>query len=204
MSTATLVSFMPFELAEEKIGIFPPTYYLPPSDTKKPTLLVVHDAMYYMETWVGENKNMFPVPMNAQDLCRSIVSDYRNSLVEVDESAYPALFFVPEEVDADTLLKKYGKEVLAAVTTQNNWFRRLIEKADDLWEKHRQHRVIPDDARAAARVLGLDRPWIVSVRQTSKCPACETPVSPTQIICSTCRCILNKDAYDKQKFAMAG
>lgn len=199
---ATLVSFVPLDIEEEKIGIFPSNYNLRASDGSTPELLVVQDAKYYIETWQGEDKTLFPVPQNAVDLANAICLDYRNSMIGVEEHACPAFFAVAEEVDVDKLMKKFKATVDNALLKQKNWFDGVIRRADDVWEKYHQHRMISDLDRIVASVLRLDRPWMGTIKQLSTCPACFNSVDPKQALCGNCRCIINKAAYDSLQFAL--
>ena len=203
MSKCTIVSYFPREFDERIPHIFPSRYFIPASDGINPKFLVVDDATYYLENWIGEQAQKIPIRIASEELANSLVSDFRQSLIKVAEDSYPAVFWLAGEVDITSLQKQYKSQMEAAIRCQKNWFTSLVREADDLWEKFHQHRAIGTMERLAAKNLLLDRPWISFDAETVKCPACHKAVNPSQAVCTNCRCIINKEAYKKLEFASA-
>lgn len=204
MSKATIVSFFPREFDERVPHIFPSRYFIPASDGQIPQLLVIEDATYYIENFVGDNVQKIPIRVTAEELANSLTSDFRTSLIQTSEDAYPAIFWVSGEIDYNGLMKNHKAKVEEALRYQRNWLLNLVKTADDLWERFHQHRAIGTLERIAAKQLMLNRPWIDTNVELIRCPACNNPVSPVQAVCTNCRCIINKDAYKKLEFATTG
>lgn len=188
---ATVVSFMPWAINETKPGLIPEVYYIPPCEGDKPAVIHIHDARSNL--YVRDGKT-YPLTHPAEEVANAIVMDYCRALLESDDNAKPALFWVPGKLTPDEVLGKFAKEIIEAKKKQNNWFLKLIRLADDDWAKTGQHRMITDLQRYAAKSLGwLTRPWMQSSEPTEfiKCPACATLVNNTAAVCSNCGYVTN-------------
>ena len=199
---ATVVSIVPFELNEEKPGVYPGNFYIPAA-IGGPEVLVVGQSVYHIE--VDENRSV-TVPCPANEIARSIVEDYVNSNLAYSEkeNAAPGLFWEIGRYTKIEVITKLGTQLERAKLRQINWFNKLVEMADDDWEKTRQHKTISDMQRFACKSLGLSRPWvIVPVKPGSnkECIACRSVVHPEAIVCPQCRAILNIEAWKKMQFA---
>ena len=208
---ATVISVVPFEIIENKPGIYPGTFTVPASKDEVPQVLNVGESIYFVET--SEPGRSITVRCSPNEVARSIVEDYLSSNLAYSSElqAAPGVFWVMGKFSQTEILTKFSKEIETAKKWQLNWFRRLVEMADDDWEKTRQHRTISDMQRFACKAMGLNRPWIIAQQETygqtiaqySKCPACQSNVLKEAIVCSSCRCILNIDKYKSMKFAIA-
>ena len=76
----------------------------------------------------------------------------------------------------------------------------MIKEADDHWTKFRQHRMISDPQREAARRLGFTREWLIREVSNTRCPACTTFNSPDAIVCVNCKCVLQPDKVKGLQF----
>jgi hypothetical protein len=205
MAKATIVSFVPFPITEEKPGVYPGYFHIPPCrDVDIPNLLVIGDSKYHVEI---DADRTVTVPCPAPDMARSIVNDYLISNLEysVEHESMPAIFWVEGERTWEQIQKNNAEQIVQVRQYQLNWFRRLVTLADDDWERTRQHRAITDTQRHAARALGLSRPWIIPTtaeRETKKfCIACRSEVHPEAVVCQNCRAILNIVEYSKLQFS---
>lgn len=204
MSHATLISIVPFKIQEFKPGIYPGFFELAPCKNNVPEILNIQDSVYHVE--IDENRTI-TVKCQAEDIAKSLVSDYvvSNLQYSIEANAAPGFMWKPGKLSVNDVLMKFGDDLAALRVTQMNWFSRLVQLADDDWEKSRQHKFISDMQRFAAKALGLDKPWIITPQtielRTEKCPACQTLVMPEAIVCSQCRCVLNFEKYEKLKFA---
>lgn len=198
---STIVSLYPLEFHEYVPGLFPSLYEIPPSDGQIPQVLHVGEAFYLIE--VGEDRPSVRITKSADAIANSLVQDFMTSSMHIDEEARPAIFVIHDEVDANTVLKTHGAKVQQAIKMQKNWFTKLVRLADDEWQKYRQHRVITDLFRIAARQLKLDREWLDIKTDTISCPGCGMAVNPVQALCGHCRVIINQEAYKSLKFAEA-
>lgn len=199
----TMVSYYPLPFDEFVGFVYPSRYYIPASDGKHPQFLKVEDAFYLVPNLTREDAPQIRIIVPAQELAQNMVNDFRSSSMYTGENAYPAVFYVPESVDEQTLLKKYTREVSNALEAQKRWFIRLVMAADDAWAKTKQHRMISDIQRMAANILGYDREWLRVIQEVAKCPGCGFTVSPSQAICGNCKCIINPELYKTLKFADA-
>lgn len=204
MSKATVVSFVPFPIIEEKPGVYPGYFHIPPCRTEEPNLLIVGDSKYHVEI---DPDRTVTVPCPAAQMARSIVEDYVISCLEysVEHESQPAIFWVDGELSYSAIEKTHKETIERVKQFQLNWFRRLVTLADDDWERTRQHRSITDMQRTACKLLGLDRPWIIpaaNAKETKKlCIACRSVVDPLAIVCATCKAILDPVAYASLSFA---
>lgn len=203
MSRATVISLVPFPIAEFKPGIYPGFFEIEPSTDNVPQLLVVEDSKYHVE--IDENRTI-TVKCPAEDIARSIVEDYvsANLAFDIEEDASPAIFWKPGKFDLEGVKSNFSKDIEYQLGRQIRWFNKLVRMADDDWEKTRQHKAISDIQRYAAKALKLARPWvIVSAVQEGiiKCIACQQTVDAKAIVCPFCKCILNMDKYKTLQFA---
>lgn len=201
---STLVSVVPFGISEFKPGIYPGFFELPPSINYEPQILVIGDSVYHVEIDVGR---IITVKCPSDDIARSVVYDYvtANLAYSAEDNSGPGLFWVSGAQNHATIKSNFSKQLQDAKNSQIRWFNKLITMADDDWEKSRQHKFISDMQRFAAKSLGLNRPWVVvpppPAVLTTKCPACQSLISPDAVICPSCRCIINMDKYKSFQFA---
>lgn len=205
----TVISILPFDLREPKPGLNPGEFLIPAcKNPKVPTCLVIKEGTYgiYLDGDRGTLRARTP----SSEVARSIFEDYISAQLAVDENSKPGLFAVPGVVTAEDFENDDDlKELLAFITKQQeNWFDRLIKLGDDIWNRYHQHGAITDLMRYAAKSLGkADLDWMkVSASSEERptmttCPACMTTVNDKAIICSSCGCVLNADAYEKLSFA---
>lgn len=206
---SSVISLVPFALEEEKWGIYPGSFKIPAAKNNIPEILVVGDSIYYVEVDVGRS---IPVTTPSYKIAQSIVDDYINSSIGInaaDPTCGPGLFWVIGTFDLNRVYKECTEELEVVRSKQLKWFTRLIEMADDDWEKTRQHRAVTDMQRIAAKILNLDRPWIVSTPETIKalitknCPSCQNLISDLTVVCPQCKCIIDIDRYKQFQFAGA-
>lgn len=205
MSKATLISIVPFPIAEYKPGIYPGFFEVPASNNGIPQLLTIGDSKYHVE--IDENRTI-TVECASEKIANSIVEDYVTSNLEynVEDDAAPGFFFKPGKYDLAGVIKEFEKDLAFYRARQNRWFKRLVQLADDDWEKTRQHRAISDIQRYAAKALKLPRPWIINPvipdEGLVKCGACQSPIDSKAVVCPHCKCILNMEQYKKFQFAV--
>lgn len=200
---ATIASYFPLPVEEVVPHLYPSRYFIEASDGKHPKLLVVNDAYYILDNRAVEGQHIqgVKIPVPAEKLAASLVHDFKASAPHTTDEAFPAVFYVPKEVDAAELEKNYNKLIASHLNAQKLWFERLVRIADDDWQRYRMHRVITDMQRMAANRLNLDREWLTVLEEQKVCPACSSKVNIGQVICHNCRYILNEAAYKNMKFA---
>lgn len=204
MSKSTLVSIVPFPIAEMKPGIYPGFFELPASRNNNPECLVIGDSKFFVE--IDENRTI-TVWVPSDKLAQSVVNDYitSNLAYSQEKNAAPGFFWVEGELTSEDIVKKFSTTLLEqAKRRQSNWFEELVKMADDDWEKTRQHKFISDMQRHAAKSMKLERPWLITPNIDSglvACIACQSLISPNAIICPSCKMIINMEKYKQLQFA---
>jgi len=203
---STVVSLVPYEVKDSKPGIIPGEYTVPPSNGIIPALLIVKDANSPL--YRGSDMPNFNMIIPGEEIARSLVNDYIRAQLVYAEDAHPALFWIPGEFrDGNVVITKFNPELEKSRTVQNNWFKKLVELADDEWSRNHQHKTITDIQRFACRSLGLteQKEWYTSPDpvQMIKCPACMTMVEKAAVVCRNCKHILDPAQAKKLGFIAA-
>lgn len=200
---ATIVSLYPLEFHEFIPFLFPSVYHIDASDGKTPKILEIGEAFYLVPNPTSEDMPPLRITKSATSVADSLVRDFLNASMYADDDAHPAVFYLPDSWNSDSVMKNHRDKVNAALEKQKNWFKKLVLLADDDWQKYHQHKMITDLQRLAAKLLNIDREWTALEVLPLSCPACNTKVVPTQAVCHNCRCIINPEAYKNLKFAEA-
>lgn len=196
MSKSTLVSYARRDIHETIPGMACAFYSLPKSeDSKVPTFLTVEDSYYYKPDIEGNNDTVF-VP--SAQIAQGVVTMHITSQLGFSSESHPALFALPEVVvdNVEQLMKDFKKEVDVALRKQKAWFMRLVRMADDDWQQAQRHNMISDIQRTAARELGLERPYLITVEfeNIEDCPFCgKNLIANNAPICPNCMRILNPE-----------
>lgn len=205
---SSIISIVPFKIGpEEKPGLYPGSFTIPASKNGIPEILIIGSSIHYVEVDVDKS---IRVEDPSYIVAESIVYDYVSSQLgvqpETSGNRGPGIFWKSGRYDLNKVYKELTDDLNKAKERQNNWFLDMIKIADDDWEKFRQHRVITDMQRAAAKLLNLERPWSVAVTdiKSIKCPACQNVLNSDVIVCPNCRCIINLDKYKTLQFATVG
>lgn len=189
----TIVSLMPYAIQENKPGLIPDTFYIPPSNGKVPAVLHITDARSNLYVRDGRT---YPITHPAEEVANAIVNDYCIAQLQASDDARPAIFWVNGKLTGAEVLTKFPAEVAEAKTKQNRWFMKLVTLADDDWQRTKQFRMISDVQRHAAKSLGLiNKPWYLSPepQEFVKCPACNTLVEKNAAICANCKYVINRE-----------
>jgi hypothetical protein len=202
---STIASLLPFQLIESKPGLNPNEYTIAPAENGKFALTIIPNNVFYNVNPdpLSDAKEIrhIQVPVRSIELAQSIIQDYINSLLGVmPPDAVPGLFAVPGDWDNKTeFAVKHAKEILIYKNAQNQWFKNLVDIADDTWSKTRTPFGISDMQRSAAEMLGFKRDWLSPLpnEEAEKCPVCQNVVNFGAVKCISCGHILNKVAYDK-------
>ena len=202
---STVVSIIPKVITETKATIFPSTYVVPKAPIDGFALLVVGSASWFM---ANQNEKLPPieVQVNSWQLAESICLDYNSGILECNmNDRMPGLFCIPGEWDQKSILKftdrRTGRvfdQMLAdARWKQKNWFMALINQSDGDWAQSGGNpRVISDDARMAADILKLDKPWMQNTKafEMTDCPYCGELINPKFPVCKHCNRVVNAEA----------
>lgn len=199
---ATILSIYPEALRESKPGLHPGIYQLPACpDVRRPILIPIKPASHFI--YIGD-KRTYEVVNKAYDLARSIVYDIITSSLTATENAHPGFLALPGEVQYTELFTTYKDQVKAIQDIQANWFRSLVELADDYWNKYHTYNSISEIQRKAAQFLNLkDREWmsVTNSEVSNNCPVCQSLISPNAVVCKVCKAILDDKRYKEFSFA---
>lgn len=202
----TLVSIVPFLINEFKPGIYPGRFVISPClNPKVPSLLYVGTSVHFVPQFNGDEELPSTViKTHCKEIAHSVINDYMHGQMYVNEDCCPGLFMLPTEVSLEQIITKHKGALMSAEKKQLMWFGKLVQQADNDWNRYKRHTVISDIQRFAARALGLDdKEWLTPEAHeiNLKCPMCLSAVKPEASICATCRCILNEEKYASKKFA---
>lgn len=201
----TVISIVPFIIDETKPGLIPSRYVIPPSVNGEPQILHVGTAIHYV--YIDETRGSLQVRDPSFEIAKSIVQDYVNSQLGISEDAGPGIMYVNREMSLAEVKLNLKLELMRLKLHQNRWFENICRIADDDWTRYQKHTVISDFQRVAAETLGWDstkHPWMkiqATELKPNKCPACNTMVSENIVVCPACKCILDKEKYEKLAFA---
>lgn len=193
----TIISACPFPLDEKKPGLNPGVFKIPAANLAHQDIeiLVIKGSTY--PVYMDSDRGSMIIDEAPEKVADAVVKDFCSSHLGVDGSRMPAIFWVSGEYDKTDAKRIFAEQIIDAIKRQGEWFRRLVEMADDDWEKYHQHKFITDIQRYAGKALGLARPWIVkpeSIR-TQDCPGCASTVSGKAIKCPHCQTIINVQAW---------
>ena len=199
----TVVSIVPTYLNLDIVGIFPGSFRIPAADDDKPEVLYVGDSVHYV--YLGADRGMFKVKDLAADVCKSIVNDFKKSIICSNPGAEPGLFWMDGEVK--NVEKECAIELKNARELQKKWYVEMINMADDDWQRSGHiHKTISNLQRLIAKKLGMDKEWLYQsdddvAMGSLKCPACKIIIDKDSVLCNNCKLILKPDEFRKLTFA---
>ena len=201
----TIVSIVPFLISEFKPGIYPGRFVIQPClDYNKPEILEVGTSVYFIPQFNGdEEMPAHVVKTSCKEIATAVIKDYLSAQMDVNEDCKPGLTFVSGRINPLEFSTKNAVAFLKLKRDQSSWFSKLVQRADNDWNKYKHHKVISENQRFACRALNLEREWLTPVytEVATKCPACLQNCLPNAIVCANCRCILKSEEYKKLSFA---
>lgn len=194
----TLVSLIPINIREIKVGLNPSVFTLPACRASdQPEVLELGEASFPIYT--GDGKHIMQRVL-AHELAESIIKDYCNSQALVEPDARPALFYVPGKQTREEVKLKHERQLKEALRMQRNWFELIIRDADDSWQRHHLHTVISDFERQVCRYLGWNREWLTELPEGNQsiCPFCSSAIKPNAVVCLECKQVVNEVEFKKR------
>lgn len=192
---ATVISIFPLEINEPKPGLYPGYFVIPAAPLGDFTFLVVGGALYFQET-KNEQKTQVVTPCDV--LAESIVHDFQSSHIgRVPGEAEPGIFWVNGGYESRAEIRElYADELHLCEQKQLNWFKKLVELADDTFGRTNRHTSVSALQRLAAQRLAIQRPWIIRTGDSvNTCKFCKAETPYGAIKCPNCREILDITAY---------
>jgi hypothetical protein len=200
---STVFSIVPYSVKEFRPGLFPGNFTIPPcTNDQKPHRLLVGSAEHLMH--ISDQKKPVRIDTPSFVVARSIVTDFLDGQLWTTTDAHPGIAWKHGDVSISDFLIKHKEDFDEMRRVQKNWYVLICKKTTDEWNKYKNSRVITDQARFAAKVLGLSPEWLseeVAGFQSDKCPACGVSNLSTNAVCSNCRCILNEAKFKTLRFA---
>jgi hypothetical protein len=201
----TVISIVPFLISEFKPGIYPGRFVINPClDFKKPEVLVVGTSVHFISQFNGDDElPSHVVKTISKEIAECIVKDYMSGQMDVDPNCHPGLTWVPGKVSSSEFVVKYAGRHTDLQKKQLTWFGKLVQRADNDWNRYKNHMVVSNNQKFAARALGLEREWLIAsnIEVPIKCTACLSNCDPAAIICMNCRFVLKPEEYKKLTFA---
>jgi hypothetical protein len=185
---------MPIPFNREMTGHNPAYYTIPPAELDDFNILVIEDTTSWL--YVLDGNSVLRRHL-AAEVAEELLSTFIQANLYVGEGSRPGIFWVEGGWTKKQIEENFGAELEEARDAQNQWFKALVEKADDDWNRSRQHRTISTPQRIAADRLGLKREWNIQVEKGQNyipCPACETMLKSTVSVCPQCKLIIKENA----------
>lgn len=194
----TVANFTPFEYVEKKPGQVPDEYIIPPATENDTIPGILHVKNTHSNLYMPLQEYTYRVPIPGDVLARDIAFALVSAKLEFEYGvSEPAIFAVEGHHSAYAINHDFKKEVERALVKQAEWCRRLVKMADDDWQRLRQHKMITDVQRWAAKRLQLNREWrdiatpVTALLETVNCQFCGTLRLKNVAICPSCRQVVD-------------
>jgi len=202
---STIISIVPFLINEFKPGIYPGRFTIQPCiDANKPEILHVGTSVYFIPQFNGDDElPAHVVKTPSHDIAKSIVNDYLSAQMDTNPECQPGIAWLDGKLAIVDITTKHRNLLQDLKKYQINWFGKLVQRADNDWNRYKRHTVVSDVQRFAAKALSLERDWLTpeSHEIPVKCPSCLTNCDRAAVVCANCRCILDQERYKKLTFA---
>lgn len=184
---------------EKKPGLWPGEFRIPAGSVNKPGVLEVPTCYYgiYQLDWKS-----IRVPEPSTVVANSIVRDYiagQPCVFYGDETsppALPGLCWKEGRLTSKVVAEELREDLDKLAVLQRNWFKNLVDMADDDFTKSPRRRAVSELQRHAARALAIQRPWLSEI-EMKNCIGCAQPVAVAAVFCPHCRTILNTEQAAK-------
>lgn len=202
--SATLVSVCPFALRESKPTLTPFVFELEAAQPGDISILVIDKvwADRYIQAPSGEGVNERFLE-DSMSVAQAIIRDFAQAqLVGIHNSdCQPGLFAVEGAQTKDKIKNEFKVELRKAHAQHKKFCLELVKLADDDWQKYRQHRMITDRQREAAKYLNLQRDWLLDPDDVNniKCPFCRSFIPAESLVCNNCSQVVDQVGFDKAK-----
>jgi len=199
---STVISILPVEVNESKPGLVPGEYHIPAVKDPARGFELLHVVRATFPVYIDENRPALIVPTPSDTVAASICRDLKISLSYYEAGvSEPGLFWKFGIINRADVGAKVGPELDRARIMQIEWFKRLVDAADDDYQVYKTHRVISPLQRLACGFLGLKKVWDTDREVTehlamSKCKYCRGEIDSDAIICRHCRGIQDVRRYE--------
>jgi hypothetical protein len=201
---STIVSILPVPVDESKPGLLPAQYIIPSVKNPLEDVEVLHVYRAHFPVYLDENRPALIVPAPSDTVAEAFCRDYKGSMQEYTPGiAEPGLFWTKGYVEKNDVKTQLPLELDEARSMQLQWFKRLVDVADDDWGKYHIRRMISTIHRLACNTLKLEREWnsdlVIEKNLAMKpCKFCRADLHPEAIICQYCRGIIDMVKYQAE------
>jgi hypothetical protein len=129
------------------------------------------------------DKRTHDFPITAREIAEDIARELNS---DSGEGSFHGVFVAAG--DAPT-----PEELDDARQRLESFHRRLVDAADLEWERTKNPMFITDLERRAARLLGLEKPWLYNAKPLDDCPVCAEKIKPGVAVCKSCGAILDRE-----------
>jgi len=191
--SATVISFLPYDVAEPKPGLLPSVFLIPKA-TEKDDFTVTHitDCINHVPTLDGHSLSRM---ISGIEVAGSIARDHIMGTHGVSEDAYPGIKAISGKHDKESIKKNFPDLLEGLLAAQKRWFVNIVKLADDVWSDPNargRQRSISDLQRFAAKYLGLNREYLTAVvANLVACFACGYMIPSSALICLNCKTEIN-------------
>lgn len=195
---ATIVSIVPREINEVNPHVNPGRFVIPAAEEGDYNILHVGPAIDMV--YASEGRHIERTILGSE-IAEDVVNGYTSSQIYSGATSKPGVFAVSGKLSKHEIKEKHQDKLLLARMNQFRWFNNLVKNADDSWSKVRQHGVISDLARDAAKALKVKKEWTIEISHSSDnfCPACAAKLLNADVtICKECRTIIRPEEHAKR------
>ena len=129
------------------------------------------------------DKRTHPITITAREVAEDIARELNS---DSGDGSFHGVFVAQGDVPTPEELSDARKRL-------ENFHRRLVDAADLEWERTKNPMFITDLERRAARVLGLEKPWLYDAKPLNDCPLCAEKIKPGVAVCKSCGAILDRE-----------
>ena len=210
MDKCTIVSIYPRDLEATFSTVFPGRYVIPKGSPDNPSFLVIESGSTFLASTL-ERMPPTEIQHSSYMLAKSIIDDTIPTMNLSGSTQGPGVFWVYGEFRSLAELKDYkhrdnGLSFAAmldnAKLRQTKYWTAVIDEADYLWANGQGNpRVIPQDAKMAAEILGMSKtkPWMATsiALDLKPCKACGEMINYIYPVCKFCHAVIDtKKAKD--------
>lgn len=194
---STVISVLPVPIDDSKPGLIPTQYALAPVKDPMKDFSYLHVFRARFPVYLDENRPALVVPAPSDTVAESICRDYKVSMSYVEAGvAEPGIFWVRGLYKEKDIQSELAEELHEARKKQLVWFERLVEIADDDWNRYHIRRMITTIQKLAASTLKLDREWsldkdIRNALAVTNCKFCRAEIHPDAVVCRYCSGVLD-------------
>src|SRR5262245_12453828 len=142
----TVVSLLPYPLCEEKPGLVPSTFKIPYTAPGDFTLFNVERCTH--DVYLDSNRPRLIVPDPSDLVAKSIAYYHKTAMVCYEAGiAEPGISWVLGEYLNDApgkreFMAEHQEMMVELIALQTEWYKRLLQMADDDWATYRKHKFI--------------------------------------------------------------